>query len=398
MKRFEQQPVQNIPEKPGRIHVRREQSNFEQTSRYHWAGLAQNPGAIERDIEEKARSILENQGRISLRLLNENEPGLAFAVKKYYPGGLRKLKETVEAGNNQIEAPLNVIFNEAGLPISKSGNIWWSILAKDQEKVTRVIETEARKMLTSGIKLTQSGITKAGQSGFIAAIYHYYPGGLQALKRKFGQELSQHEHGYWTPEKIKDESLRVLATHGNLTQGLLTSLKRNDLSIAIARKYPGGLTQLKRDLGLVESTKEDGYWKNIDTIRSEAKIFFQETGKLDTESLYSAGKSSLASAIVKRYPGSFYRLRKDLGLKGGRKPTGFWSSQEGLDLMRVEAQNLLKQEGHITVELFNERRKSMIGYAIRHYYPGGIKQLKEELGHINTTNEANIQIEALLKD
>ncbi len=138
---------------------------------------------------------------------------------------------------------------------------------------TEVIEDEARNFLQQGNSLRQESLRMNGKSSLIRAITKYYPGGMNALKKKLKLQVLRKPNDYWTPENIEKEALEFYQKEEILTQDVLRLRDRYDLLGAIAEHYPGKLTALKRKLGISNSS--------IDEVKLDSKrgVFIDADGE-----------------------------------------------------------------------------------------------------------------------
>lgn len=270
--------------------------------------------------------------------------------------------------------------NPAPLPIprDKRGRIRWSILRQDPALLNAVIETEARSAITFGIRPSHMGLTKAGLSYLSAAIQSYYPDRFTGLRRALDLPTVKPKN-YWAGpemlEKMKDEARLVYQQEGTVSQGLLNKTKRSDLVNAVRKHYPGGLRQLKKDIGVAQKGKPKGYW-TPDIIRREAEEFWRQHGDLSQTLMRQAGRSDLAATVRKKYSGGLNALKRELGVNIQRKPHGYWTVEN----VTAESMQIYTQFGVLTPrELIKHDRGDLL-HAIVGQYPGGISQLKLDLG------------------
>lgn len=189
-------------------------------------------------------------------------------------------------------------------------------------------------------------------------------------------------------------------THGNLSVNYLRKMGYSTLQGAIDRKYPGKITALKEQLGIIETVKPPGYWHDIENIKREALAVYQDKGRITEELLYKLGKGGLRHAIRYKYPGGFYQFRIDLGSDNTRRPNHFWTKSN----IEEEAKEFFQLYGKLDVPELKKRGRMDLYSGIRKKYPGGWRQLKEDLGLSNkealtiTPDEANKQLKKLLEE
>lgn len=179
--------------------------------------------------------------------------------------------------------------------------------------------------------------------------------------------------GYWTEEQIKSEVLDFIKSEGKFSSQILSKAGRNDLCLAISRKYPGGMRKLREDLNLEETGKPVGYWSN-ERILTEATTVFEKDGLLTAQHLESTGRLDLLHAIY-RYYGNLSQLKKDLGIPKKTK-IDYWSEEKVFQ----EASDFLAIHGEFSMNLLRKNKRGDIANAIHRHYPGGVAQLQLDLG------------------
>lgn len=179
--------------------------------------------------------------------------------------------------------------------------------------------------------------------------------------------------GFWQNEGIRAEALKYYEEHSDLSRRGLIANNQSSLATAISRKYPGGFFQLKTDLG-IEAKKPPGYWTE-ESIRQEALKFYNRFGNISENALSNQDRYDLAIAITTKYPGSFQKLREDLGLDNRQKAKGFWTEQTIED----EARKFCDEYGDISLPLLIQHGRQDIVGAVKKY-PGQLTGLKQKLG------------------
>jgi hypothetical protein len=193
-------------------------------SKSYWT----KPEAIQ-ILEQEARQFRDRNGTLSLNTLTAaNRSDLVNAIRRYYPGGIVKLKETLAVQDD-----------------AKPRGYWTSETIK--REVAAIFEREG--------DLSKSILSKYRRTDLIAALAKY-PGGLKKLKDELGVVPSQKPSGYWSVENIQAEARNFYETTGRLSQTTLSRHKRGDLIHAIWEKYPGGIRQLQSDLELGIKTRK----------------------------------------------------------------------------------------------------------------------------------------------
>src|SRR3990167_5982065 len=133
------------------------------------SGYWQNSEVIE---AEAIAAIQEGVNLSHTALKSAQRTSLSDAIFKYYPNGMRGLRENF------------------GLPIRKKPNGFWG---KDSGQ----IEQQAKEALEAGIELTDNKLSEAGMSGLSLAAQRFYPGGLNGLKEKMGIPVEMKPPGFW---------------------------------------------------------------------------------------------------------------------------------------------------------------------------------------------------------
>lgn len=336
---------------PGGIHALREKLGLPigKRSQGYW-------GRDPQTIEQKAQEALD--AGIGLTSSQLTEGGMASLINlagKHYPGGLRALKEKM------------------GIKVDTKPNGFW----KDPQN----IESEARQAIESGIPIAGSSLLATGRSSLVAAIHMYYPGGIKALREKFNQPQGPKEKGFWTPETIELEVQKAM------DQGLeLSGSQTPALYVAAQRHYPGGITELRKKLGVGKSKKPDGFWQDTSKIEEETRKAIEAGIRIDQKSLAEAGLSGLSTAITKYYPGTYKALRAKLEIKQAPKPGKKslaidWETLKNTPAF-VESIEEMATEFVSTGHALTQDELKTAGFiwqAIRFGYPGGIGKLRTNL-------------------
>lgn len=304
-----------------------------------------NPTTIESEVER----FMASGGRLSQTALSKaGLSALVAAIQAHYPGGMTSLRE-------HFDQPRT----------GKPSGYWQDV---------QTIEAEARKLVEAGNPMTHTSITEAGAATLLDAARRHYPGGMRALKAKLGVQETSRPNGYWTVKTIEQEAREFYQQEGHLTGAALTSAKRQALLGAITSKYPGGMSQLKINLGIELASKPEGYW-TPEKILLEARDFCETEGRFTHNLLQEKGRSDLSTAIYSKYPGGMRQLREDLGLVQLRTPSDYWTPER----VEEEARAVIQSEGKITQQVLRRLNKALIR-AIAVHYPGGMVALKEKFG------------------
>lgn len=313
------------------------------------------------NIELEAQRLHLAGNNLSLRSLTDaGMSGLSVAISKYYPGGIRKLRENL--GSPALSLPRG----------------YW----ENPEN----IEAEGRKVLQAKEQLTQATLRKRKLSSMVASVAKNYPGGMRGLKQKLGTPVESRPNGYWQdPGNIEMEARRILELEGPLSQKVITKHEMSSLNVAISKHYPGGMRALKEKLGVPEKYKHVGYW-TPQIVEQAAREFYQEHGSLTQRLLDQEGRNDLNGAIALHYPGKMVQLKRNLGIVG-RKPRGYWTEETILQ----RAREFLKVYGVLSHEQMKTKRASDLSTAILKFFPGKTKRLMEVLG-LELTGESPIVV------
>ncbi len=236
------------------------------------------------NIEIVAREFYDQHGRLTQPALKSYRmTGLESAITDRYPGGITGLQTNLEIGLSRR-------------PVGE----WTADKVKE----------EARDFMEKGGKLTFQALSESGRADLMGAIASHFPGRMTALKRELGQKVKT-QGGEWTPDKIKVEAEGFIGAHGRFSHTVLREMDRNDLSVAITRRYPGGIHQLKIDLGSEPINRPNGYWTQ-ERIEEEAVQFYEKHNTLSPTFMSKNGEERLSVAIRGRYPGGMRALRAKL--------------------------------------------------------------------------------------
>lgn len=276
--------------------------------RIDWKTLQMNPEHLKRYIEVEALKAKNEGIAITFNsLLESGRAGLNDAIRIYYPGGIRELRTNID---------------DSTIALKRVRGFWDNPIA---------IEAEARKILEEKGDFRDRILRETGNSSLGFAINRYYQGGMPALRKKLGLDENIPLQEYWNDTtNIEVEAKKIIASKGALTQKTIKDSNTIGLMHAIDTKYPGGLTALKSKFG-IESTRPDGYWKDSKNIEKEAREAMDQGVNLTSDNLRDAGLSSLAAAISQNYPDGLPGLKKVLfGIEGPR-PNGYWKDPANIE-------------------------------------------------------------------
>ncbi len=237
--------------------------------------------------------------------------------------------------------------DEVEIPRDTSGRIRWGLITADSDLTVTVIESLSKQYVASGGELTTRAFGRAaGISQLQKIVPRYYPGGMVALKEKLYSEArvdtiqnfppkdpsgrvkwQAFKNQDWLMAYIQWESAMFVSEVGNLNDRLMRQ-KQSGLRQAIDDYYPGGIVQVRQDIGLNVIRRSTGYW-TPEKIREEARAFLEEaeTRKITQQGLKQTGLNGLSMAIYRKYPGGIRQLRADLNIDSGKRPE-FVSTQE----------------------------------------------------------------------
>lgn len=320
----------------------------DERGRISWVDIKNNPDELKRGIENEIRQLMSRGVDISFPGLKKvSLSGLAYGINLYYPGGMTALR------------------GEFGLATRVRSGYWRDI---------NNLESEAQRLVTLGSNLTESSMRETGATGFLKGIRESYPGGLGALRAKVGVEDMQKPKNYWKdPEVIKSEAKELLSIGNNLSDNSLESCRKSSLAQAARKYYPGGLRQLRIDLGqTTELRKPDGYWTE-ENIEKEARDFLENGGVLTQQDLAKNERFDLSSAI-RNYPGGFRGLKEKLDIENKIRPDGYWT----VEAIEKETRDHILEEGILSTETL--RKKPYLRSAIAKFYPGKMGALRRKLG------------------
>lgn len=288
------------------------------------------------------------------------------------------------------------------IPRDSRGRIRWAVLKHDPAQIALVIETEVRSVVAKGVQLKHSGLIAAGFSHLSRGIVLYYPEGYRGLRQALDLPVGRKPRNYWAKheavEIIQQEARTIYQQEGVISARILIRNNRSDLVNAIRKHYPGGIKQLKGDLGINPGAKAKGYW-TMENIRQEAEEFYRQKGGLSRVLLQQAGRTDLEDAI-KKYAGGLEVFKKEIGLETQRKPRGYWN----VETVFVEAGEFYSQFGELTTEILIQQNRRDLLVAAVNKYPGGLVRLREKLEISSivqnsvSPNEANEQLRKLLEE
>lgn len=336
-------------------------------------------------IESAARRFISDGHTLTSKELRSSHNGyLESAIYAYYPGRLKRLRQNIGvAGRTRPAWVVESTLSDPGVVIKRDtqNRVKWRELTPEQ--IVKLIEQEAQFLIDQGVRLTQKGLHTSGREDLSGAIGKFYPGGFRSLKDNLNLPQERVPQGYWTPDRIRQAALEFSDRNGGLTASLLNQARRSGLMGAIRTYYPGGLVQLKVDLGFELSERPKNYW-TPERIEQEAIDFAIREGGLSDYLLEKKGSKSLRAAIQVKYPGKMTQLKINLGIQGvnpsliktDQRPSGYWKSVQ----IKQEAEEFYNKEGNLNLKLLARCGRKDLSSAIRKMYPGGIQSLRHDLG------------------
>lgn len=251
-------------------------------------------------IEEETQQFILGGNRLTFRsLLDSGKSDLSGAAQKYYPGGLHALQEKFGVATGKDPKP----------------HRYWQ-----NEQSPEILRQEARKFFDTYGQLSHSALIREKRADLVGTLKHY-PNHMKGLKRDLQLTLSDPKltprvirTSVWTPERIKEEAMEFTQAFGSITYENLGQYKRGDLLGAIARRYPGGITQLRKDINIQGGQRPHGYWKNPANVEKEALEFYQQYGHFSQNLMVREGRTDLWIGIVRYYPGRIQALKKTLNI------------------------------------------------------------------------------------
>lgn len=237
-------------------------------------------------IEQEAAETYARLGTLSQKaLLKDGNSGLSMAIASKYPGKMRALRTQI------------------GLSIPLKRDYW----------TPEQVEKTAQEILAEYGDLSRKTLIKAGRLDFANAMQKRYPGGSAALAERLDLAPTVHKRGHWTVETIESDIASFIDKFGSLSYGLLERNGYSPLSSAIVENYPGGIVALKEKFGIAPQVQPPGYW-TAERVEEEARKFLAEHGTLTHTALQKHGMNSLSAAMSSIYPGGTPALRTLLGL------------------------------------------------------------------------------------
>lgn len=246
---------------------------------------------------------------------------------------------------------------------------------------------EARKKIGHD-NMTENDLRKSGYFNLLHAIRRKH-GGFVRYKESIGIKRESKPVGYWKDiENVKSAWREAVDSIGHEpTQNELSERGYSALLGGITVHH-GGLSNFKKMLGLQETRKHRGFWKNWENLKNEMKIplsdFYDKNKRLPTQRELKGLVGSTAIDAIYNF-GSLNEVYERLGYEvlDTQKPKGYWKSWE----------NLKREVGPKVSEFYSKNKKlpsadeleKLTGLlsisTIIYQYHGGVKNVYGKLGY-----------------
>ena len=252
----------------------------------------------------------------------------------------------------------------------------------------RILEESREIICAEGDLPSESRFREIGRYDLLKAIKRH--GGLRKIRDTLGLKQRRKEDGYWTEETILAEAREVIKDHGYIPpQKEMYSLGRADLWNQLI--LHGGVEHFRNLLGLDSLQKPAGFWQDESNVMEEVEKVKGENGleRMPSQAkLKKMGHTSLVTAIDK-YHGGFYEFRKRLGEEPLEGKKGYLKDWENVSTM---LQEIISEIGHFPSqsELIGQRRQSLSS-AISKYH-GGLPATRERMGYGQIRTEEQLEI------
>ena len=173
----------------------------------------------------------------------------------------------------------------------------------------RVLEKSRELYQELGHLPSQKELCKLGLSILSQYTVKYF-GGKRQLRKLLGDKQIRVENGYWTEERVLDETKKIVAKLGYLPSNKqLCKLGYTPLASQIG-KHKNGYRYFREKLGLDQSSRQAGYWQNRENVLAEAKKLYDELGYFPTQvKLGELGLGSICKGAIDCF-GGLRNLRK----------------------------------------------------------------------------------------
>lgn len=177
-------------------------------------------------------------------------------AKRFILEKIRNVKDAKKMFATALQYRSAPYFKGAYTEILKISFREWGIIIGDKDRRSKPASwkkeelfLKAKEFLDREGKISYSLLQEKKESGLRAGIFKRYPGGMIQLRKDLGLEPLEKPKGYWISETIEQETKVFIQQEGNI--GLLRE-KRNDLRVAINQTYPGGMRGMKEKLGITQ--------------------------------------------------------------------------------------------------------------------------------------------------
>lgn len=257
--------------------------------------------------------------------------------------------------------------------LSRSSNTRWAQITDPDQRLL-AIRGEARGFLEEHGSLGSTALRINGRRDLLSAIDRYYPDHLSGLQRDLGLRVRPaNPKNHWSNETIESESLAFLQLHGVITPKKLVEMGRTDLLGAINARYPGRLTGLKQNLNIEPGRRPDGYFIE-ENIERKLRAIIERTGEFPSYNVIREIDSTLTAVLSRT--GGFGYWRQKLGFEIKERPNGFWTEET----IRDEATKFVQEGNGLSGKELKAKNMGALAHAISKSYPGGIRQLQQDLG------------------
>lgn len=255
--------------------------------RIDWRKLNANPGDLENFIEQEVGKFIVQGNVLTFKgLLKAGMGSISHGIQRYYPRGLFGLQE------------------HFGLAKRKNPE---RVKGLSKSKAKKIILEDARRIVA------EEEVLSAARHGYLySRARQHYPGGWPQLKKDVG--FKPRITREFSLEETRREALDFFKKEGNISMSLLQEKGKAALVARINRRYPGGIRQLKKDIGFIEKRRPRKFWKSEENIEREAREFFEKYGGLTPSLLIANNRTDLWAAVGRYYSGRWPKLRERLGI------------------------------------------------------------------------------------
>jgi len=211
-----------------------------------------------------------------------------------------------------IHGGMNVVREKMGYRITKQAPGHWRDFNNIKSTLEGIIVQVGDFPSTTQLK-------DLGYSGLITGMQDYHKG-IRNVKEKMGYENKTHPKGHWkkwSTVRIELEQLTEKLGHFP-SKTELTDNGQGSVAAAI-QQYHGGITKVKKRMGVAETRKPKRHWEQWRNVRKELKDAITTLGHFPTQKeLLGLGKSSVCVAIG-RHHGGINTVRTKMGYETEQK-------------------------------------------------------------------------------